>query len=187
MPENPFDLAARFEGLDIPSLTVLNLGSGKFDSLISQQLLNMPFAELWNVDAFGPYIEQARTLIYQARFVHFAQGKIEAFVQTHGVAKVPPKRDVVLLLDVLEHFEKEDALWVWERAKELTRSRLLLWIPVGLCEQEEYDRNPYQKHLSTWSLEDLQVLGGTIQHYPAVHKHFNPPVDGAWVIWEPKV
>lgn len=181
--ENPFDLWRQFDGLDISSLKVLNLGSGKFDSLISKQLLDMPFAELWNVEVFGPYIEAARRLEYSAKFVHFNNAKIEVYVGA------PFRFDVVLLLDVLEHFDKPTALFVWMRSNVLATQRVLCWIPVGECKQDEYDHNPYQKHLSTWELDELLALvgqSGRVEYFPAVHKHFNPPVAGAWVIWEPE-
>lgn len=177
---DPFDLKRQFDGLDISDLSVLNLGSGKFDSLISRQLLEMPFFRLINVDGFHAYVQHSRTLRFKTSWVSYYHSDI-----TDWLSENTEQFDVVLLLDVVEHFGKQAGKDLIIDVCRIATRRVLIWIPIGPCPQDMYDSNPLQLHRSTWELEDFQHLPNTrIEYFPEVHKHFNPPVHGAWVIVE---
>lgn len=75
--------------------------------------------------------------------------------------------DLVIFGDVLEHMDKVDAVAVV--AKLLTRWALVS-IPLGPMPQEGTD-NPYEEHLSTWTVEDvLSVFPVRYPYYAEVDR-----------------
>lgn len=60
-----------------------------------------------------------------------------------------PPADVVFFGDVLEHMPADDAVKVWDRAREVSW-RLVLGIPVREYPQGESLGNPHEAHLATW-------------------------------------
>ena len=69
--------------------------------------------------------------------------------------------DTVMIIDVLEHFEKDVG---YELIGRLKRDfiKILLMLPVGKFEQEldvtGYGGHEYQKHRSYWYKEDINKL-----------------------------
>jgi hypothetical protein len=92
--------------------------------------------------------------------------------------------DVVLLLDVVEHFDKVSGVSLINEAIYVANKRVVIWIPFGVCPQGPMEANPYQVHRSTWLPEDFAGKGTTVEVLPQFHKHFNPPVDAGWVVIE---
>ncbi len=74
------------------------------------------------------------------------------------------KFDVVLASQVIEHLRKKDgekALSQWEK---LTAKRIIVATTVGYTPYERIgaklkEKNPYQKHLSGWSIEEFRKRG----------------------------
>ena len=67
--------------------------------------------------------------------------------------------DAVLLIEVLEHLEKPDAVKLLEKAEKWARKKLIITTPNGFVNQSVLDNNVLQTHLSGWSVEDLTNLG----------------------------
>jgi glycosyltransferase involved in cell wall biosynthesis len=64
--------------------------------------------------------------------------------------------DVVIFGDVLEHFEKNEAIDLLNKAIE-SSAYVLLNVPLGSeWPQEEVYDNPYERHLSEWDVKDFQ-------------------------------
>jgi len=82
--------------------------------------------------------------------------------------------DLILLVDVLEHFEKDRGLILLRECKRVGR-KILLWSPEGECPQDEehYDGplpyTPSQDHRSAWSRGDLTALGFDVAVWPGYH------------------
>jgi len=59
--------------------------------------------------------------------------------------------DIVLLLQLVEHFEKEDGLRLIEEAEKIARRQVIIATPVGFLE--------YEWHFSGWEPDELKSLG----------------------------
>ncbi|MBS5800264.1 MAG: hypothetical protein KID02_10995 [Clostridiales bacterium] len=63
--------------------------------------------------------------------------------------------DLIIYGDVLEHFEKEDAIQLLDKSLKIAKY-VLINIPIGSSwEQDELYDNPYEKHKSEWQVEDF--------------------------------
>lgn len=70
--------------------------------------------------------------------------------------------DVVQACDFIEHLPKEDGLQWLRDAEHVAKKIVLLFTPIGLVPSPAADRdldNPYQRHLSGWTYEELEALG----------------------------
>lgn len=176
MSDPRYDLTQRLSDLgDLSDLTILNLGAGKSDSLISNQLPHMKLGHITNVEIFPPYAETLRGLPWHSSY------EVVEYDITEYVRSLPNKSyDVVLLLDVLEHLDKFDAELLLSRLLHIARKRVLIFLPIGYCKQDPYDGNEYQRHLSTWEIEDFPA--GSVEFMHLIHGTFS----AGWVRLEPK-
>lgn len=62
--------------------------------------------------------------------------------------------DLILLIDVLEHFTKDDAAKVLAKARRYGR-KVLVATPQGFYPQGERNGNPHEEHKSGWQAEEL--------------------------------
>jgi hypothetical protein len=130
-----------------------------------------PVGALLDVGAgSGTYIDLLKPCLSQTKF--YAS---EVFVQniTHfGLAQrydavfagdiryidvgVLPKFDVAVFGDIFEHMEAEQAADVLRRCL-LHSSAAVISIPVGYHPQDEFDGNPFERHVKEdWSLAEMQ-------------------------------
>ena len=70
--------------------------------------------------------------------------------------------DCVTMLQVVEHLPKETASALIEEAEKLARHRVIITTPNGYVEQEEVGGNPFQRHLSGWTIADFEERGYTV-------------------------
>jgi len=64
-----------------------------------------------------------------------------------------------LCSQVLEHLEKENAIGFIHKCERHATKAVIIGIPNGSVEQEQYDGNVHQAHQSSWSVGDLKSLG----------------------------
>lgn len=187
IPDNPLDLPVLFKGLKIEELTVLDLGSGRLDSPLSVHMRELKFKELTLVEG---WIRSYRDLFYlKERKMLAAQESRVLLIDAWQMIRHEPdlSYDVVTLLDIVEHFSKVPATEVLNKAKQVARKRVLVWIPIGDCPQENLEGNPLQTHLSVWDASELEELGFNVRVYDKYHKHFTPNVSAAWAVWDRQV
>lgn len=67
--------------------------------------------------------------------------------------------DVVIAMDVIEHFIKADALMLLKKMEKIARKKVIILTPNGFLEQGHYEDNPHQDHKSGWLAKDLRQLG----------------------------
>jgi hypothetical protein len=67
--------------------------------------------------------------------------------------------DVVTLLQIVEHLPKPVASDLIAAAERVARRKVIITTPNGFVRQEAYDDNPFQEHLSGWSIDDLRQRG----------------------------
>lgn len=171
----PLDLITRLHILECENKVIVNLGAGKCESPISSQVLKIQCKQLVNVEVFTPYFNALNHLTYTSPHTNH-NTTIEAWLDSDPL----PTADIVLMIDVLEHFLSPTAQDVLARVRALAQIGVLVWVPLGKCVQEPYDGNMYQKHLSTWNVEDFKSATD-VEVFKGFHKHFEPPVDAAWV------
>lgn len=170
----------------LQDLKVLNLGAGYSDSPISSKLVNAPFKSLTNVELHRPALLTLHNLPWKAGWTKNEHMDVFAFMTNVLVDEY----DVILFIDVLEHFPSIQARHLLHRAIYTATKSVLVWVPLGECPQEPYDNNILQRHHSTWiesdfvEVADYEKVPIKMYTFPAFHKHFNPPVDAAWVIFK---
>ncbi len=71
----------------------------------------------------------------------------------------PKSFDAAVMLDVLEHLDKEAGSALLERMEKWAKRRVIIFTPNGFHHQECYDDNPLMKHKSGWTVEDFHKRG----------------------------
>lgn len=102
--------------------------------------------------------------------------------------KLIPKNyiDTVVLMDVVEHLEKKEALRLLEETK-LYANQIVVFTPLGFLEQNDTE-NPWNCHRSAWHTEDFGE-GWTVEVFPHFHwcdfkgKVFDKPKGAILAVW----
>ena len=82
--------------------------------------------------------------------------------------------DLVIAIDILEHFETPQGLVFLQQCRRVARRMALVSTPKQFCEQH-VQANPFEDHRSVWSREELAAQG-----YTRVL-----PNDESWIaVWE---
>ncbi len=129
--------------------TVLDLGCGPSSPLKRIKSRLKPGVHLVGVDDFEPYLAKAR------------EGRIhDEYVKSNIFAISFPDKsfDCAVMLDVIEHFEKEEFLRFLPKLAKIAK-KIIVLTPNGFVEQKGYDGNEYQVHKSGWTTEDMTKLG----------------------------
>ena len=71
----------------------------------------------------------------------------------------PDTFDVVVALDVIEHFTKPDGLELLKKMEAIASRRVVIFTPNGFQPQNEHSGNVLQRHLSGWSVSEMEQLG----------------------------
>jgi hypothetical protein len=66
---------------------------------------------------------------------------------------------VVIALDVVEHFQKAAGLELISEATRVTRHKVIFLTSNGFQYQAPAPDNPFQEHLSGWTLQEFRDLG----------------------------
>jgi hypothetical protein len=128
------------------SMLDIGAGSGTYGRLMRTA---HPSAYRIGVEVWAPYVHRfALTEVYDWMIVDDVR-------ELWG--KLPPRVDIVILGDVLEHMPVEDAVRVWGLAKILARKAVYLSIPIVPYPQGHVEGNPYEEHVvDDWT--DERVL-----------------------------
>ncbi|MDD4939652.1 MAG: methyltransferase domain-containing protein [Candidatus Omnitrophica bacterium] len=102
------------------------------------------------VEYFLPFILESR-----AKSIH--RYYIRADINSLGFK--PGSFDAVLLLGLIEHLDKENALRLLEKAGTIARKKVIVLTPNGFLKQFQADGNEMQAHKSGWSVRELRGLG----------------------------
>ena len=128
------------------------------------------------VDAFPPYLEEIK-----------GSGPVMLAVLPQVLKLFVPKSwDVVLLLDVVEHLKKTDALEVVDQARLLARRCVIVFTPDGFRPGGELDQwgfheeNSYQLHRCGLQEEELTQFG-----YEVSRPRPRPRKETLFGVWNP--
>jgi hypothetical protein len=159
MPTSPFSHIVsmiRFLTRMLPSSILdIGVGNGKL-GFIARDLLDVMLGERfrkedWEVRIDGieispRYIQDHQKSVYDNIYI----GDAFDVIDTLG------RYDMVILGDVLEHFEKKRALKFLDKCVEHSNKSLAIFIPLGKkWIQSDIYGNPYEKHLSFWEREEF--------------------------------
>ncbi|MBI1976478.1 MAG: class I SAM-dependent methyltransferase [Candidatus Omnitrophica bacterium] len=130
--------------------TVLDVGCGL--SLKSQYIE----AEVRvGVDIYRPFLERIETDVSYA--------VVNADIRDLPSLFLPKSFDLVLLLDIVEHLEKEDALKLLKAAEGIAKVAVIVETPKGYVPQNidiwGCGGDVYQTHKSEWSPEEFLKRG----------------------------
>lgn len=92
--------------------------------------------------------QRAQTAIYDTVFIGDARDAPQAFYRSYNL---------VLLIDVIEHFPKERGHELLSRICD-AGAHVLVATPQWFFEQHD-DHNPHEEHLSLWGWEDFSPHG----------------------------
>jgi len=130
--------------------SVLDVGTGLMSSL---ELV--PCRVKLGLDAHRPYLEHRR--VTGAVPVNASAAELERLF-------VPGAVDLVMLIDVVEHFTPDEARDVLRQAEAVAARRVVLFTPRGEFPQDGFDAfglggEELQRHRSSWEPNDLVALG----------------------------
>lgn len=69
------------------------------------------------------------------------------------------KFDGVLLVDVIEHFNKTDGKRILSKCMRITNNFIVLSTPITVYPQSNLNGNPYEKHKYFWNDSELKKIG----------------------------
>jgi hypothetical protein len=136
---------------------VLNVGIGSGLSGLGSQLPFFRFKHLENIDIHEPYIETAKSLIWDAEKVTFRN------IDVRNVNI--DEYDSVLMFDVIEHLPKEDAIEILKKIKNG-----VLFVPIETVFRPNDTDVASQEHLSAWTESDFVDLGFRTKLLPDFHR-----------------
>lgn len=146
--------------LDPKSVLDIGVGFGKYGVLCREYL------ELWDgredyhtflrqidgIEAFEDYLTPLHRYIYNHIYIGKAQDLIKTLTTSY---------DLVLLIDVLEHLRESEGRAFLKHILSHHQG-ILISTPKHVEHQNEPFHNPYEAHISEWTLSKLRALGPSI-------------------------
>jgi len=103
------------------------------------------------IEAFPKYITPVHDYAYDSIFIGDAIDLLPNMSQSY---------DMVLAIDILEHFDKDRGLRFIELLQLASRGSVIISTPKEFIHQV-VEANPYENHRSVWTLDELEALGYT--------------------------
>lgn len=147
------DILEQVEKEKPESILDIGVGFGKY-GLMVREVLELPYErynkEQWiinieGIEAFEKYKNPIHDHVYNKIY----------YGDAAKIIKELPKYDCILLIDVLEHFEKEEGKKFIKELMAHTNKSLIISTPRYPAKQEEYLGNKYEEHKSKWSIIDF--------------------------------
>lgn len=104
------------------------------------------------VDGFQPSIDKSRSACIHDDYLCIDLSRL-------GEEIAPESYETVLSIDVIEHFEKEQGIQLIKDMEKIASRRVVLLTPNGFLHQDEHSGNPYQKHRSGWTADEMKAMG----------------------------
>lgn len=176
---NQKDFFRSLRELLMGSFSVLDVGCG-----VGFALREYPCPVKIGVDVHRPYLELAQKRTRMIPLLLDATSLDKVFL--------PNSVDVVTMIDVIEHFEKEEGLKVLKDAEKIAQKRVIIFTPRGFFKQVEEDHfglggEVYQKHRSGWEVEDFSSLGYKVKVFQDFHDQSNPSFVKAYGVDAPPI
>lgn len=129
---------------------VLDLGCGPHSPL--KMLKKEPTVNIHSVgvDIFSPYIKN--NIEIEKIHTKYIEGNILEIDFPEN------SFDCTIMIDVVEHIKKEDFINFLPKLEKISK-KIIIITPNDFIEQDTYDENIYQRHLSGWTVDDFENLG----------------------------
>lgn len=101
------------------------------------------------VEAFPDYVTPVQEYAYNNILIGDALEVLPKMIQNY---------DLVMAIEILEHFDKDDGKRFLELLDQRSQGMVLVTTPKEFIPQD-YPANPYENHRSLWSREELEELG----------------------------
>ncbi len=135
----------------------IGIGFGKYGFLLREYL------ELWDgrnkyndwvrtidgIEVFKPYVTPLQELIYDWIGIGDALAIVPKLENTY---------DLILILDVIEHFTKTDGLLLLDYCKQKSKN-ILISTPKNVTNQGIVFNNSYEQHLTQWDEANFATEG----------------------------
>jgi hypothetical protein len=85
--------------------------------------------------------------------------------------EIEARYDLIIMTDVIEHFDKEEGIKILRRLKEMCNKAVIVSTPAIWIEQGDAYGNKYEAHRSMWNLHDFRaegygiVMDGSLDQY----------------------
>lgn len=143
------------------SLLDIGVGFGKYGFLAREYL------EVWDhtkpysrftrridgIEIFPEYLTPLHSFIYDEVFEGNATDVVPTLERSY---------DLVLVIDVLEHFPPDEGRKLLQTLLERNRA-VLVSVPRDLGDQEDVFGNEHEAHQGIWSLKDFRALGDFVR------------------------
>jgi len=134
----------------------IGVGFGKYG------FLSREYLELWDpdaaygerkrqidgIEAFEAYLTPLHRLIYDHIFIGNAR---------EVLLKLTDRYDLILMIDVFEHFNYQDGLKVLEECRRCGQN-ILISVPKIMSIQADVYGNPYETHRYNWKKKDFSAI-----------------------------
>lgn len=151
---------------DPKSILDIGCGNGKYGLLCHERLnlwdtddLNNKRVTIDAIEGFPKYITPVHQFIYDKIYLN------EVFEALKNINK---QYDLILLIDVLEHFTEERGERLVSECLNLSRN-LVISTPKNIGHQEEAFHNPLEVHRAQWGKEDFSRFG----NYFVIQNHLS--------------
>ncbi|MBK9660527.1 MAG: hypothetical protein IPO68_11655, partial [Chitinophagaceae bacterium] len=135
----------------------IGIGNGKY-GFLCREALDTPHEEIPNritvhgIEGFESYITDVHRLIYDKIFI----GNGVDILKDH-----PEQYDLVLLIDVIEHLDKNTGMHFLERLLEISKN-VIVTTPYGYVPQDDVFGNDFEVHRSGWVEKDFRNFEGAL-------------------------
>jgi hypothetical protein len=147
------------------SVLDIGLGNGKM-GYIARDLLDVMLGERYarkdwqvridGIEAYEPYIQAHQRAIYDGIYI----GDAFDVIDTLGTY------EMIIIGDVLEHFDRERAERFLDKAAAHASKAILLSIPLGeKWTQDDIYGNDYERHRSFWDAEEFSCFASQSQGF----------------------
>ena len=107
------------------------------------------------VDIWKPYITPAHRYIYDGFYIGDICDVVDGIKENY---------DVILTLEILEHIDKERGRELVKKIVSFTNELCIFSFPRTLNPRANNEwENPYERHVSLWTVDELQSLIGKVQ------------------------
>lgn len=135
----------------------LGLGFGKYGVLARE------YTDIWRgnidpkdwkvridgVEGFTPYLTWQNSI-----YTNIYKQEILVFMRNLEI-----RYDVILLIDVLEHFSKEDGKQLLALMQGKCNKYFVVITPINVMNQSAVNENHFEKHISQWEQRELSGFG----------------------------
>lgn len=157
-------ILSQVKGLNPKSILDIGIGFGKY-GLLFRDLLEIPFERYnkqdWQIKIDGVEVfKDYHNPIYDFTYDNVYFGDILQTIDTLA------NYDCIILIDVLEHFTKEDGLRLITKLLLHCNKGVIVSTPFYPDHQIEYLGNQYEQHKSIWSIVDFQHFNFNYERIP---------------------